>query len=336
MPKASFPNALVRQWELLKKLPSRSPGLTAADLTQSLRADGFSATKRTVERDLALLERLFSIRCNDTSAPYGWHWIKSSVADLPSVDCADALSLTLVEALLGQLAPVSLLRVLEPKFAQARAKLGSIPEHRYAQWSQRVRYVPSSFPFLPPKILPGVLEIVQEAIVQQRQLQIRYSSPTDARTRALTLHPLAFIQHGPVAYLVATAFDFTDPRLYALHRVNAARLSTNVATTPADFSLDAFLADGGMQFGEGGPLQLQAVVSGKLACYLTECPLSQDQRLTAQRADRYLLTATLKDSWQLYFWILSQGEEIVVVQPAHLRKRIRESLQAALKNYVRS
>jgi predicted DNA-binding transcriptional regulator YafY len=184
--------------------------------------------------------------------------------------------------------------------------------------------------------LPGVLETVQDAVVQQRQLQIRYSSPTDARARALTLHPLAFIQHGPVAYLVATAFDFADPRLYALHRVNSARLSDVVSATPADFSLDTFLADGGMQFGEGGPLCLHAVVSGKLACYLTESPLSQDQRLTPRRADRYLLTAILKDSWQLYVWILSQGEEIVVVQPAHLRKRIRESLQAALKNYGRS
>ena len=336
MPKVSSSNALVRQWELLKKLPTHRPGLTAAQLTQSLRADGFSATKRTVERDLALLERLFSIRCNDTSAPFGWHWMKGSVADLPAVDCADALSLMLVEKLVGQLAPVSLLRVLEPKFKQARAKLGSLADHRYAQWTQRVRYVPPALPFLPQKFTPGVLETVQEAIVLQRQLQLRYSNPNDARSRELTLHPLAFIQHGPIAYLVATAFDFVDPRLYALHRMNSARLTAAVARPSSDFSLDVFLEEGAMQFGEGGTVRLQAVVSKKLACYLTESPLAKDQRLTARSSDRYVLIATTKDSWQLYFWILSQGEEIVVEQPAHLRSRIKASLQAALKNYGRS
>jgi len=336
MPKVSSPNALVRQWEILKKLPSRAPGMTAAELTQGLRADGFSATKRTVERDLALLAGVFSIRCNDVSSPYGWHWRKGSVADLPSVDCAEALSLTLVADLLGQLVPVSLLPVLEPKFAQARAKLGSLVDHRYARWTQRVRYVPPSLPFLPPRIVPGVLEAVQEAIVLERELQLRYSGPNDARPRELTLHPLAFIQHGPVAYLVATAFTFTDPRLYALHRINSARLTAATSRPSPDFSLDAFLADGGMQFGESGPLRLHAVVSRKLACYLTESPLTPDQQLTARSPERYLLTATIKDSWQLQFWILSQGEEIVVVQPAHLKKRIKASLQATLKNYGRS
>jgi len=112
------------------------------------------------------------------------------------VDFTEALSLALVEDLLRKLAPVSLLRVLEPKFKQAHGKFGSITSNRYAQWTNLVRYVPPSLPFLPPKIEPRVLETVQEAILQKRQLQVRYSGPDDARARELTLHPLAFIQHG--------------------------------------------------------------------------------------------------------------------------------------------
>jgi predicted DNA-binding transcriptional regulator YafY len=336
MPKAATRNALARQWELLKCLPNRSPGLTAGALTRVLHDKGFSATKRTIERDLAALEGLFPIRCNDRSEPYGWHWLQDCPLGLPGLDCADAISLTLVEGLLRQIAPAPLLRVLEPKFKQARTKLGSTTGNRYAQWARRVRYVPPALPFLPPKIEPRHLETVQESIAQERQLKIRYSSPNDARARDYTLHPLAYIQRGPIAYLVATAFDFTDPLLFALHRMRGVQMTEDTSRAPAGFSLDTFLEAGGMQFGDDGSIRLKAVVSNRLACYLEESPLTPEQRLLAQGKERYVLTATIKNSWQLHFWILSQGAEIVVTQPKNLRVQIRDSLQMALGGYDRT
>jgi predicted DNA-binding transcriptional regulator YafY len=223
--------------------------------------------------------------------------------------------------------------VLEPKFKQARQKLDSFPGNRYTQWTNRVRYVPPSLPFLPPKIEPRVLEMVQNAIVEERQLQVCYAAPDDARARERTLHPLAFIQHGPISYLLATAFSYTDPRLYALHRMISVQMTKEPSNRPDGFSLDAFLEQGGMQFGKSGMIRLKAEVSNKLACYLTESPLANDQELIARGKDRYVLTATIKDSWQLHFWILSQGAEITVVHPKDLRESIRGSLQAAVDGY---
>jgi predicted DNA-binding transcriptional regulator YafY len=333
MPKVTVHNATARQWELLKSLPTRGPGITAAELTQRLQDAGFSVTKRSIERDLNGLSGLFGISCNDRSKPYGWLWMKDRSFDLPGVDFVDALSLVLVEDQLGKLAPSSLLRVLEPKFKQARQKLDSFPGNRYTQWTNRVRYVPPSLPFLPPKIEPRVLEMVQNAIVEERQLQVCYAAPDDARARERTLHPLAFIQHGPISYLLATAFSYTDPRLYALHRMISVQMTKEPSNRPDGFSLDAFLEQGGMQFGKSGMIRLKAEVSNKLACYLTESPLANDQELIARGKDRYVLTATIKDSWQLHFWILSQGAEITVVHPKDLRESIRGSLQAAVDGY---
>ena len=335
MPKSAVRNTIARQWELLKSLPTRGSGITAAGLTERLRDAGFKVTKRSVERDLIELSRLFPIRCNDASMPYGWLWMQGSAFDLPGLDFTEAISLVLVEDLLKKLAPVSLLRVLESKFKQAREKLGASPGNRFTQWTDRVRYLPPSLPFIPPKVEPRVLETVQEAILQQRQLQLRYSGPDDAGARELTLHPLAFVQHGPISYLVATAFSYTDPRLYALHRMVSVQMTKEPSSQPDRFSLDAFLAAGGMQFGDAGLIRLEAVVSNKLACYLAESPLAKDQKLISEGTDRHLLTATIKDSWQLHFWILSQGAEITVVRPKNLRECIRKDLKAALENYDR-
>ena len=95
-----------------------------------------------------------------------------------------------------------------------------------------------------------------------------------------------------------------------------------------------FRAQGGMQFGEGGLIPLQAIVSNQLACYLQESPLADGQELRAETKERYRLSVTIKDSWQLHFWILSQGPEIVVEQPAALRQWIAEAVQATAKAYL--
>lgn len=42
------------------------------------------------------------------------------------------------------------------------------------------------------------------------------------------LHPLALVVRGPVTYLVATASDYPDVRLYALHRIQR---GTHIRTT---------------------------------------------------------------------------------------------------------
>ena len=334
MPKADSRSALARQWELLKCLPKHPPGATVASLTERLGSIGYVVSKRTVERDMNTLESVFGITCNDAAETPRWHWIDGKSFDLPGMDFTDAFSLTLIENLLSELLPVPMIDGLKTKFAQARERLAGAKGNRFVPWRERVRYVPPTLPFQPPKIVPHVLALVQTGLIEERQLSVAYSSVDSSAAKEITLHPLALVQHGAIAYLVATVYNYTDPRLFALHRMSSVHLLDERAGRPEGFSLDAYLAQGGMQFGEGSAIHLKAEVTAKLGCYLQECPLAADQKLVAKTKDVYLLTATIKDSWLLQFWILSQGAEITVVQPKELRMRIRSGLQDALGNYA--
>ena len=82
MPFATTRATLSRQWALLRQLPSRSPGITSADLVWRLRDVGFSVSKRTVERDLNELSLIFPLERNDKSIPFGWHWSAKAVGEL--------------------------------------------------------------------------------------------------------------------------------------------------------------------------------------------------------------------------------------------------------------
>ena len=333
MPKKSHHQAIGRLLEILKRLPTRGPGISARELTDWLTDEGFEVSKRTVERDLSALAVHFQLVYNDKSVPYGWRWMSDAVTEFPALTVADAMSLHLVEDLLAPLLPAALLESLRPRFRQARKKLDSLAkEHPNSRWLDKVRHVPPTLPLLPPKIVDGVLATVQEGLLTDRQLEIAYQRPGDEEAMVLRLHPLGLAQRGPVTYLVATAFTYTDVRLYAVHRITGASVQPEPAHRPDGFSLDDYIAQGALQFGDGRTIRLVARVSPWLADILTETPLTADQRL--ERAGEELrLTATITDSWQLRWWILAQGAGITVLEPDTLRQEIAQTLKRTLKGY---
>jgi len=337
MPKASHHHALARQWELLRLLPSRLPGITATELANRLQNSGFVVSKRTIERDLSELSTLFGIACNDKGTPYGWYWMNGEPADLPGISITDAISLNLIEEFLRPLVPAAMLATLEARFRQAKKKLEELSvDNKTARWIDKVRYVPPTLALIPPKIIDGVLETIQEGLLTEKQVLVRYHKPASAVPHELILHPLGIVQRGAVTYLVATAFDYSDVRLYAAQRIEAASLLDEDATTPPGFSLETYVAAGALQFGSGEQIALTARINQTLFAILEETPLAKNQQITAQNADSFLLTADVLNSWQLRWWILSQGANIEIISPPEIRDNIRETLSSALVQYKKN
>lgn len=334
MPKAAHHHALARQWELLRLLPSRPPGITAGELAGRLQELGFGVSKRTVERDLVELTTLFGIVCNDRNTPYGWHWMSGEPANLPGISLTDAVSLSLIEDFVRPLLPAAMLTTLEARFRLARSKLQQLAEgNPAARWIDKVQYVPPTLALLPPQLAESVLATVQEGLLSERQIRIAYRRSSSAQSRELILHPLGIAQRGSVAYLVATAYDYADVRLYALHRMQSASVLDEPIRKPADFSLDRYIADGKLHFGTGEAIRLRARVNGYLASILEETPLAADQTIADEPPEKFIVEASLKDSWQLRWWLLSHGASIEIISPPELRQWAQETLAGALANY---
>lgn len=333
MPSSDSGTTLARQWELLRILPSGPPGMSARDLRAKLATNGFDVTKRTVERDLDDLSGIFPFTVNDKGKPYGWHWSKHARGlDILGMELTEALSLGLMEDVLRQIMPPTFLTALEGKFSMARDKIAALPQNPNAQWKDLVRYVPPGLPFLPASPLPDVLPAIQEALLHQRQLQVTYQKAGADHAKEQTLHPLSLIQQGARSYLVASAFDYDTPILYALHRMSSAKVLPETARRPKGYTLDSFIARGAEQFGGGEEIILKARLSDELALLLEETPISKDQKITT-RSGVHTLTATVRATWNLHFWIRSQGAAITVQKPVSLRKSIIAALEEALGNY---
>lgn len=332
MPLATSRNTISRQWELMKLLPSRPPGLSASALQQALTDAGYQTSKRTVERDLVDLSLTFPLLCNDKSTPFGWYWAPGQSADLPGVTLSEALTLRLIEDSIRPLIPGSMLKGLEPRFSMASRKLESMGANSHARWLSKVASVQPELATLTPQINAAVLDVIQNATLTERQIKAKYHSLHKAKIASYILNPHALVQRSNTTYLIATVANHTDLRQFALHRFEQVQQLENPAEIAEGFDLNRYIDSGAMQFGSGERIHLHAWVSNGFANLLRETPISHDMQLS-EAEDGALLNATVGSSWELRWWLLSHTGSIKVLQPQALQKEIVGYLHRGLDLY---
>ena len=333
MPSAKTHSALSRQWELLQQLPKRSPGITVSDLLTRLTAAGFAISRRSIERDLRDLSLVFPLQCNDGGTPFGWYWKPGVSVELQGITLTEAVSLALVEDAVRPLLPGSMLSVLEPRFEHARQKLKGLGEgNPAARWPDKVASVRPDFNLQAPDICAETLEALQHALISEQQVHCQYYSAHNDKISEKTLNPLAIVQRGLITYLIATATRYTDVRQFAVHRFRAVTELDTPCLGLDSFELQTYLATDALQFGKPEKIRLQAWVSEHQARLIRETPLSIDMVL-APLEDGFELQATVNNTWQLHWWILSLGDSLVVQEPPALRQQIGETLRRAAAAY---
>lgn len=324
-------DVLLRQWHLLKLIPAHGNGATVAELLSYLEGEGFKTTTRTIQRNLLSLSSVFPILSDEDKTAPRWFWMRGASLDIPNLSITDALSIKMMQDYLTPLLPEAMLRALKTRFEQAESRLERV-ENRLSRWPAKIRTVIPGQPLQAPVIVDGVLSVIQTALVEERQIKARYRGRYSQEITEYVLHPLALVQRGPISYLVATAFSYEDVRLYAVHRFVSVELLEDETAIPDGFDIDVYIRNGALSFGSGEPFTLKLRVKADLKTTLSESPLSEDMEIT-QDGDAFIVVATVQDTWQLKWWIRSQGPQAEVLEPLSLRGEFRESLEQTLALY---
>lgn len=328
-------DTLQRQWQTLRLIPRYPRKITGRDLTLRLAGAGFEVTKRTVERDLQSLSASFPLVVDNRSTPYGWSWQKGAAAlDVPALSPAEALSFLMLRQFLESLMPASTLDQLAPYFGMAEQCLAAQGAGSPArQWLKKVAVVPAGQPLLPPTIPPEVQVAVQEALLANRQLRLRYRRRGERSELEYVAHPLGLVQRGGVFYLVATLFGYPDPRLLVLHRMRTAEVLDEAARRPRGFELAGYVAAGNLGFCTDAPVPLVLRFSREAGEHLWDTPLAADQSVAELPDGRLEVRATVAVSLQLRWWLLGFADGVEVVSPASLRDELIGRLRGAVALY---
>lgn len=313
---------LLRQWQMLRYIPRYPAKISARELHEKLKAEDFDINKRSVERDLLSLSAVLPLSLDDRVKPYGWSWQKDAPAfDLPGLGNNEALTMIMVEQHLSALLPATTMDVLAPYFKTARQHLTAIPKAQHVRsWLNKVRTVAPNQPLLAPTIKPEVQHVVSEALLADKQLQIKYRRRVDVNPVEYRIHPLALIQRGGVVYLYVRIFDYKDTKTLALHRIETATILDKPTHYPVGFNIDNEVAKGRFGFGDGSMIYLKAKFTLESGDHLFETPLSKDQTIEELPDGHLLVYATVADTAQLQWWLLALGDGVEVIEPIGLRE----------------
>jgi predicted DNA-binding transcriptional regulator YafY len=304
--------------ELLRRIP-RGRKVTASELHDQLKDAGIDRELRTIQRQLEMLSEHFEIERDDRSKPYGYRWLGQAKGPaVPNLTPQESLLLGLAEEHLKNLLPARLMNDMEVFFAQARRNLGPESNARLErEWASKVRAVATSQPLLPPKIAPGVFEVVSEALYSNCWLNLDCRNAGGKRNKVEVM-PLGLAQQGPRLYLVCRYRGYENERSLALHRILSAEATTLAFERPREFDLKKYDDDGRFGFGEGELVQLTFRIDRDNGLHLLESPLSSDQQVVELDDGQLEITATVVDSAMLEWWLRGFGDAI-----ANVRRRPR-------------
>lgn len=337
-PRAESEPTALRLLSLLRKIPRQPNCAKASDLHRSLQNEGYPVSIRTVQRDLAFLSSKFPITTDHQAGREGaiWFWMEDAEAlNIPGMDPAVALALLLAEKHLQNLLPGAATADLKPYFSAAERTLARLPGRFLAAWRNKVRVLNSGPALAIPQIEPAVQRAVYEGLLTHRQLKVLYKARGAAEAREQVLHPLAVVVKDGVVYLVATTWNYVDPRQYALQRFKIVEVLPDRAMVPEDFSIDDYIAERNAFSYPVAPDSIRIIleVGSDVAIHLDERPLAPDQTVKPGRTGRALVEATVGDTQELRWWLLGFGDRLEVMSPRRLRNEVSELLAAAASLY---
>jgi len=328
-------DTLFRHWHMLRLIPRYPRSCTIDDILAGLSKEGFAPSRRTIQRDLNELSCIFPLVQDDSEKVFRWSWSQDArTFDLPGLTVAEALVLALAEQHLSTLLPKSFTQQLQPHFKAAKHRLDGEPTpQRGRPWLNKVRSIAPSQPLIAPDIFPQVQEELSLALLNEKQVDLRYRKKGKNQLESYTAHPLGLILRGPVIYLACRLRDYVDVRLLALHRIVDITMLDKPAECPPGFDLDRVIDEGRLSFGKGNRIALSLRFSAEAGEHLSETPLSKDQTIETLNDGSLRVCATVADTPQLVWWILAFGPQVTVESPPELRQRIALSLQRAARNY---
>ena len=295
--------------------------------------------KRTIQRDLVFLAQTFfgldSIMLREGG--YGWYWRDDAkVVLIAGLTPAQALSFTLIKKYLTQLFPLVALNELEPFFEYSEEALTRLEGNAIVKWPKKIAVVQPTQTLIPPQVDRDVQRIVSEVLLSENQLIIEYQRLGQA-VSSYTLNPLGLIIRGSVTYLIATKVPENAFRLFALQRIKKAQPIDTPIEMPFNFDLQKYIDEGHMGFNMHGhtlkPVGLVVVFDKRVVNQFYETPLSSDQQIVDYSEDSVLLSATVVDNEQLYWWLLGYGAQVQVLEPKHLRQQMVDTIRGMVVQY---
>jgi len=342
---------------LLPDQTTYAKAMTSEQICRSLRQQDRPPSLTTVRKYLRQMENQTPSQVEVVASGKGgvtyWRLKESSPLNKSGLSDYEAAMVCLASQLLEPLLPPHLRQHID--VSRQRAEHTLINARPFGTLQQdsplwMLKLVNRVWVEKPPPVSPKVQDAVFEALRSKRKLRIGYLSVERKRQRLdpviIVVDPVRLVQHGDARlYLIASTRDQTNVlagqttenenrfayRRFAVHRITEAEI---LERQNSDYAELEKMIDRQPGFGWEGKIRLVANISTDITVRLEESPLNETQ-IIRQTADTAWsrLEVDIDLNWELRWWILSHGDQIIVLAPSDLRRDMAARLAVANAAY---
>lgn len=326
-------DTLSRQWTMLKRIPSHPAWISTGELHQYLDNEGHDIDLRTIQRDLDRLSIQFPLTSEKRGRTNYWQWGRNAYAlEIPSMTPSTALVFQFVEQYLEPMLPRSTFELIRPYLKRSAEVLQSTD---FQGWRKNVRMLKHGPKLIPPTVSENVRDVVYAALLESKRFTTDYQSRLEKKAKKYDVNPLGLVIKEGTTYLVCTLWDYHDLKQLALHRMKSAKLLDTSAERINGFDLDTYIYHGD-NFAyplSSERLELKFRMDAGTAIHLSESKLTRNQTITTIDENWVEITATVPDSRELRWWLLSFGNFIEVLEPKSLREEFASIAKSLHERY---
>jgi predicted DNA-binding transcriptional regulator YafY len=316
---------LSRQWQLVRLLSGRQ-GRTLAQLKSEL-----GVTKRTVQRDIAVLERAgFPVVTEERNGSIFWHFVEGFHVESPlALTLTELMALYFSKGLLRPLQGSAMHESLESAMQKIGASLPAPTFHllRALESAVSVR----SLGWKDYSRCRGVVDSLTRAIFHRLTVRLEHAAAGYRRTVEHTVDPyrLWYVNNG--LYLVGQDHRKDALRVFAIERIRSAAPTNRHFQVPPDFDFNKF-TETAFQMIWGEPQLVRVHFSADQSPYITERTWHPSQAIEKRRGGSTILSLRVADLGEVKRWLIGFGAEAQVLEPKQLRDEIAQECAHLLQS----
>jgi predicted DNA-binding transcriptional regulator YafY len=321
-------DSLFRQWELLKTLQAHRFGLTARALAERL-----EVSKRTVLRDLKVLQTHFPIASEQRD--FGrkfWRMPSDFVASeqLP-LTVTEMLSLYLSQQLLDPLRGTP----FGDGLASALRKIKTVlPGEALAYFADMDGgFLIKPFGRHDYSGQHRAIETLNDAVLNQRVVRLRYRSASQGRQLTCDFHPYGLVLLGASLYCIGWLSRYDEVRTLKVSRMRSVEPTDRTFQKPSTFSLRKHTRGAFGVFGPGRFRTVRCAFTGWAATNVRENEWHRSQRIVEDDGPALTAEWELSSTVEFKRWLLGFGRHAKVLTPRELAREVAEEHAAAAESY---
>jgi predicted DNA-binding transcriptional regulator YafY len=303
---------------MLSLIPRKPAKISTDRLMGYLSDAGFVVTQRTIQRDLHEISTTHPIVLDERSKPFGWSYMAGYSSQSASMNPFEALAFIIAAREFSSHLPSGIAQYLAPQELAAKRALESYSSN-LATFDKKVARIPRGFSLKAAEINHSILDAVYDGLLREKVLELDYTSK-----KKVKIHPLGLVFRDQITYLVGTFWNYDDVRQLALHRIKNCVVTDFDIKIPKGFNLQQYEASGALGYLKSGEtIKLELKLTSAAAKHLKDTPFSDDQIISESDKNGWVtVSGTVPDREDLRWWILGFGEQVEVVYPLTLRKKI--------------